>query len=76
MTNVSLVIQSRAARNRIASPEGDHITFINVYRTCDDFLAKSNAGSSKEKILKNMRKWCKENFVNGRSLRHARDVHR
>lgn len=67
--------ESRAAKNRIASPEGDHITFINVYRTCDDFLAKSNAGSSKEKTMKNMRKWCKENFVNGRSLRHARDVH-
>ncbi|KAH9627003.1 hypothetical protein KSS87_020654 [Heliosperma pusillum] len=58
-----------------ASSEGDHITFINVYRSCDDFLNKANVGSSKEKSLKNLRKWCKDNFVNARSLRHARDVH-
>ncbi|XP_074263483.1 pre-mRNA-splicing factor ATP-dependent RNA helicase DEAH10 [Silene latifolia] len=58
-----------------ASPEGDHITFINVYRSCDDFMNKANVGISKEKSLKNLRKWCKDNFVNARSLRHARDVH-
>ncbi|KAK9668204.1 hypothetical protein RND81_13G041200 [Saponaria officinalis] len=58
-----------------ASPEGDHITLINVYRSCDEFLNKANVNISKEKSLKNLRKWCKDNFVNARSLRHARDVH-
>lgn len=48
---------------------------INVYKSCDEFLESGNAKSSKEKTFKSMKKWCKENFVNGRSLRHARDVH-
>ncbi|XP_021756655.1 pre-mRNA-splicing factor ATP-dependent RNA helicase DEAH10-like [Chenopodium quinoa] len=67
--------EARTAIKRFSSPEGDHITLINVYKSCDEFLESGNANSSKEKTFKNMKKWCKENFVNGRSLRHARDVH-
>lgn len=57
-------------------PEGDHLTLINVYRASDEFLEKRTVGLSKEKNEKLLRKWCKENFINSRSLRHARDIHR
>lgn len=33
--------------------------------------------TSKDKTIeKNLKKWCIENFINSRSLRHARDIHR
>ncbi|CAO2830197.1 unnamed protein product [Amaranthus hypochondriacus] len=67
--------EARTAIKRFSSSEGDHITLISVYRSCNEFLESGNANCSKEKTLKNMKKWCKENFINGRSLRHARDVH-
>ncbi|KAL8171568.1 hypothetical protein V2J09_023372 [Rumex salicifolius] len=66
--------ESRTAMKRFTSSEGDHITIINVFRLADEFL-KSKTSSSKDKMLKNLRKWCKENFINSRSLRHARDIH-
>jgi ATP-dependent RNA helicase DHX8/PRP22 len=59
-----------------SSPEGDHLTLINVYRASDEFLEKRTMGLNKEKSEKILRKWCKENFINSRSLRHARDIHR
>jgi hypothetical protein len=49
---------------------------VNVYRASDEFLEKRTVGLSKEKNEKILRKWCKENFINSRSLRHARDIHR
>lgn len=55
--------------------EGDHITLINVYRAAEEFMEKKRLGLSKEKAEKMLRKWCKENFINSRSLRHARDIH-
>ncbi|KAK9676052.1 hypothetical protein RND81_11G050600 [Saponaria officinalis] len=78
LSNLLEVIKCCHAKNVIkhfASPQGDHITLINVYRSCDEFLNKANVDISKEKSLKNLRKWCKDNFVNARSLRHTRDVH-
>lgn len=59
-----------------SSPEGDHVTLVNVYRASNELLEKRMMGLTKEKNEKILRKWCKENFVNSRSLRHARDVHR
>ncbi|XP_017236149.1 pre-mRNA-splicing factor ATP-dependent RNA helicase DEAH10 [Daucus carota subsp. sativus] len=67
--------QSRAAMRCFSSPEGDHLTLINVYCTADEFFEKSLASNSKEKAEKNLRNWCKENFINSRSLKHARDIH-
>ncbi|KAK3027615.1 hypothetical protein RJ639_042368 [Escallonia herrerae] len=66
--------ESRAALRCFSSPEGDHLTLLNVYRSCAEFLEKSKM-LNKEKAEKNLRKWCKENFINSRSLRHARDIH-
>lgn len=59
-----------------SSPEGDHLTLINVYQSAEEFLNKKKLELSKEKLEKSLRKWCKENFINSRSLRHARDIHR
>ncbi|KAL0336543.1 UNVERIFIED_CONTAM: Pre-splicing factor ATP-dependent RNA helicase DEAH10 [Sesamum radiatum] len=67
--------ESRTALRSFSSPEGDHLTLLNVYRASDEFLEKSTLVSSKEKAEKNLRKWCKENFINSRSLKHARDIH-
>ncbi|KAL0420766.1 UNVERIFIED_CONTAM: Pre-splicing factor ATP-dependent RNA helicase DEAH10 [Sesamum latifolium] len=66
---------SRTALRSFSSPEGDHLTLLNVYRASDEFLEKSKLVSSNEKAEKNLRKWCKENFINSRSLKHARDIH-
>ncbi|CAI9779287.1 unnamed protein product [Fraxinus pennsylvanica] len=65
----------RIALRSFSSPEADHLTLLNVYRASDEFLQKSNLVNSKEKAEKNLRKWCKENFINSRSLKHARDIH-
>lgn len=68
--------QARTAMKCFSSAEGDHITLINVFRAADEFLEKRKSGQGKEKDDKVLKKWCKENFINSRSLRHARDIHR
>lgn len=68
--------EARTAARRFASVEGDHITLINVYRAADAVLkSKTMGGSSRETIGKNLRRWCRENFINSRSLQNARDIH-
>ncbi|KAL8112050.1 hypothetical protein AgCh_019669 [Apium graveolens] len=67
--------QSRTAMRCFSSPEGDHLTLINVYCTADEFYEKSKASNCKENAEKKLRNWCKENFINSRSLKHARDIH-
>ncbi|XP_022985184.1 pre-mRNA-splicing factor ATP-dependent RNA helicase DEAH10 [Cucurbita maxima] len=67
--------EARAKMKCFSSLEGDHLTLINVYRSAEEFLNKKKLELSKEKVEKSLKKWCKENFINSRSLRHARDVH-
>ncbi|XP_060967106.1 pre-mRNA-splicing factor ATP-dependent RNA helicase DEAH10 isoform X1 [Cannabis sativa] len=67
--------EARAAMKFFSSPEGDHLTLINVFRAANEFMEKKNLTCGKEKADKILRKWCKENFINSRSLRHARDIH-
>ncbi|KMZ59607.1 putative ATP-dependent RNA helicase [Zostera marina] len=68
--------EARAARKNFSSVDGDHITLVNVFRSSLEFLDKLKLTINNEKsISKNLLKWCKENFINNRSLRHARDVH-
>ncbi|XP_061347272.1 pre-mRNA-splicing factor ATP-dependent RNA helicase DEAH10 isoform X2 [Gastrolobium bilobum] len=68
--------EARTAMKCFSSSEGDHITLINVYRASNDFLEKRSMEMGKTKSEKVLRKWCKENYVNSRSLRHARDIHK
>ncbi|KAG6502340.1 hypothetical protein ZIOFF_042232 [Zingiber officinale] len=69
--------EARAAGKSFSSPEGDHISMLNVYRTSAESLEKNKIANVKEKTLeKKLNKWCRENFINYRSLRHARDIHR
>lgn len=75
ISNFSLV-QSRTALRSFSSPEGDHLTLLNIYHASDELLETSKQGSSEEKAQKKLRKWCKQNFINSRSLKHARDIHR
>ncbi|KAJ6825484.1 pre-mRNA-splicing factor ATP-dependent RNA helicase DEAH10 [Iris pallida] len=68
--------EARAARKSFLSSEGDHITLLNVYRAATECLKKSKAANRKEKTVeKSLNRWCRENFINNRSLKHARDVH-
>uniref|UniRef100_A0A2P2KRQ1 RNA helicase n=1 Tax=Rhizophora mucronata TaxID=61149 RepID=A0A2P2KRQ1_RHIMU len=74
--------EAKTAMKCFSSPDGDHPTLINVYRAAiellekrnDELIENSNPNLQRqtEKVL---RKWCKENFINFRSLRHARDIH-
>ncbi|KAL7237472.1 hypothetical protein ACSBR2_003717 [Camellia fascicularis] len=68
--------EAQTATKCFSSLEGDHLILINIYRTFDEFLEKSKIGINKEQAEKSLRKWCKENFINSRSLRHAREIHR
>ncbi|EOA39748.1 hypothetical protein CARUB_v10008395mg [Capsella rubella] len=68
--------EARTAKNHFASVEGDHLTYLSVYRESDEFLEKKKVAGSGNNIDKIMKKWCKENFVNSRSLKHARDIYR
>ncbi|ERN01629.1 pre-mRNA-splicing factor ATP-dependent RNA helicase DEAH10 [Amborella trichopoda] len=72
--------EARAARKCFASQEGDHITLLNVYRASVESLEKSRMGNQEtirdKTVEKKLNKWCRENFINSRSLRHAREIHR
>ncbi|GAV71954.1 Helicase_C domain-containing protein/HA2 domain-containing protein/OB_NTP_bind domain-containing protein [Cephalotus follicularis] len=67
--------EARIAMKCFASSDGDHLTLINVYRASEEFLETRKLGLSKDKAEKIMGKWCKENFINYRSLRHARGIY-
>ncbi|WZZ45564.1 hypothetical protein YC2023_041823 [Brassica napus] len=68
--------EARTSKNHFACVEGDHLTYLSVYRELNEFLEERKAENSECKVDKIMRKWCKDNFVNGRSLKHARDIYR
>ncbi|ESQ34269.1 hypothetical protein EUTSA_v10006970mg [Eutrema salsugineum] len=68
--------EARTSRNHFASIEGDHLTYLSVYRELDEFLEKKKSAGGANKIDKSMKKWCINNFVNNRSLKHARDTYR
>ncbi|XP_051138870.1 pre-mRNA-splicing factor ATP-dependent RNA helicase DEAH10-like isoform X2 [Andrographis paniculata] len=67
--------ESRIALRSFSSQDGDHLTLLNVYRAFDEFSEKAKLISSEEKAAKNLKKWCKDNFINYRSLKHAQDIH-
>ncbi|CAF1892170.1 hypothetical protein HID58_045999 [Brassica napus] len=66
--------EARTSRNHFASVEGDHLTYLGVYRESNEFLEAEN--SEEAEVDQTLRKWCKDNFVNSRSLKHARDIYR
>ncbi|KAL0729033.1 hypothetical protein Bca4012_025126 [Brassica carinata] len=70
--------EARTSRNHFASVEGDHLTYLSVYRESNEFfLEKIKAENSKAEVDKKiMREWCKDNFVNSSSLKHARHTYR
>ncbi|XP_057777374.1 pre-mRNA-splicing factor ATP-dependent RNA helicase DEAH10-like [Salvia miltiorrhiza] len=67
--------ESRTALRSFSSLEGDHLTLLKIYRASDEFLENSKLVGSSDKAEKKLRKWCKQNFINSRSLKHARDIH-
>ncbi|KAJ4911098.1 RNA helicase family protein [Raphanus sativus] len=69
--------EARTSRNHFASVEGDHLTYLSVYRESNEFfLEQIKAENSKAEVDKIMRDWCKDNFVNSSSLKHARHIYR
>lgn len=68
--------EARSAWKKFSSPEGDHLTLVIVFRAFVEYLKKIRAANSKEKTIeKSLNKWCRDNFINNRSLKHALDVH-
>ncbi|KAL8463324.1 hypothetical protein ACS0TY_034107 [Phlomoides rotata] len=49
--------ESRTALRSFSSPEGDHLTLLNIYRASEELLEKSKQGTSEEKAQKKLRKW-------------------
>ncbi|MCL4128157.1 UNVERIFIED_CONTAM: hypothetical protein GTU68_036888 [Idotea baltica] len=54
--------EARERREKFKSAEGDHITFLNIY--------KAFSHSTNKKV------WCRKNFLNFRNLSYAADVRR
>ncbi|KAI0240506.1 ATP-dependent RNA helicase DHX33 [Lamellibrachia satsuma] len=52
--------EATAVRRKFVSPDGDHLTMLNIYRAYKGF------NGSKQ--------WCFENYINGRNLKMAADV--
>ena len=67
------ILQAKAAQQRFRCTEGDHITLVNVLRAYMEEAEKHGNGTTSKKSIY---KWCRENFVNDRSLRRAIDIYR
>ncbi|KAG0469516.1 hypothetical protein HPP92_016216 [Vanilla planifolia] len=68
--------EARTVWKRFSSPDGDHVMLVRIFRAAAEFMEKIRAESSKaKKIDKSLHKWCRENFINCRSLKHSLDVH-
>lgn len=63
----------RSVNKCFESPDGDHLTLVNVYRAANEILEKS-PGHKTEKSYKIFRKWCKKHYIDSHSLRHAHDI--
>eukprot|EP00850_Spirogloea_muscicola_P014566 SM000105S13911 [mRNA] locus=s105:306688:310827:- [translate_table: standard] len=82
----------RAAKQQFVSPDGDHCTLVNVFQAyqaqgtatgLDEGGGNSTAVHNGDEAGKRQRgraaelqAWCREHFLNARSLRKAADVHR
>ncbi|XP_054284803.1 ATP-dependent RNA helicase DHX33 [Macrosteles quadrilineatus] len=52
--------EAKAARIKFLSPEGDHITLLNIFRCYRN--------------IRDQKKWCFDNFLNARNLEYAAEV--
>jgi HrpA-like RNA helicase len=57
---------SAEARRKFRHPSGDHMTILNAFRAYEEIAAVENKGGRKE--------WCRQQFVNERTLREAGDI--
>ena len=60
VTPVAKREEALAARKKFASSEGDHITYLKIFRAF--------------KSAQNQKEWCLQNFVNWRQMRFAAEV--
>jgi len=57
---------SAETRRKFRHPSGDHITILNVVRAYAEIAAEENQGGRRE--------WCRNQFVNERTLREAEEI--
>ena len=62
VTPVAKREEALAARKKFASSEGDHITYLKIFR------------AFKSASAQNQKEWCLQNFVNWRQMRFATEV--
>lgn len=60
MRSILAACYASFVRSRFASPEGDHVTLLNVFR--------AYANTKQKKV------WCHENFLHHRNLEYAAEV--
>lgn len=65
--------EAKIAKRRFSCSEGDHITLVKVLRAYVDEVEKI---SDSRRAGKGIQRWCRENFINGRSLRRALEIYR
>ncbi|KAH7404667.1 hypothetical protein KP509_15G036900 [Ceratopteris richardii] len=64
--------EAKAAKQRFQCSDGDHITLVNVLRA---YVCEVERMGNGHAAGKGILRWCKENFINGRSLRRALDIY-
>jgi HrpA-like RNA helicase len=57
---------STEARRKFRHPSGDHMTILNALRAYEEIAAVESKGGRRE--------WCRQQFVNERTLREAGDI--
>lgn len=57
---------SAEARRKFRHPSGDHMTILNAFRAFEEIAAVESKGGRRE--------WCKQHFINDRTLREASDI--
>jgi len=57
---------SAEARRKFRHSSGDHMTILNAFRAYEEIAAVENKGGRRE--------WCRQQFVNERTLREAGDI--
>lgn len=57
---------SSEARRKFRHPSGDHMTILNALRAYEEIAAVENKGARRE--------WCRQQFVNERTLKEAGDI--
>ncbi|KAF8311086.1 ATP-dependent RNA helicase Prh1, partial [Clavulina sp. PMI_390] len=63
-------------RSKFRHSSGDHLTLLNIFRTYDEILQGTGAGTvaGKGGAYFAAKQWCEAHFINERALKEAKDI--